>query len=101
MNKILIDRELLERAVYRLELVYDADAPIVCDLSSVLAAPSGTPAMPVKAYYHEAPNEYGGLNKSVGLEVRKANHASRLIASPDDGQEPSFESGRKVDPGSH
>lgn len=36
-----------------------------------------------------------------GLEVRKANNASRLIASPDDGQEPNFEPGRKVDPGSH
>lgn len=83
MSKVLIDRELLERAVYRLELVYDADAPIVCDLSSVLAAPSGTPAMPVKAYYHEAPNEYGGLNKSVGLEVRKAFADAPLVLESD------------------
>ena len=83
MNKILIDRALLERAVYRLELAYDADAPIVCDLSSVLAAPSGTPAMPVKAYYHEAPNEYGGLNKSVGLEVRKQFNDAPLVLEAD------------------
>ena len=83
MSKVLIDRELLERAVYRLELVYDADAPIVCDLSSVLSAPSGTPAMPVKAYYHEAPNEYGGLNKSVGLEVRKEFIDAPLVLEAD------------------
>ena len=83
MSKVLIDRELLERAVYRLELAYDADAPIVCDLSSVLAAPSGTPAMPVKAYYHEVPNEYGGLNKSVGLEVRKAFIDAPLVLESD------------------
>ena len=44
MSKVLIDRELLERAVYRLEVIYDADSPIVCDLSAVLATPSGTPA---------------------------------------------------------
>jgi hypothetical protein len=83
MNKILIDRELLERAVYRLELAYDADTPIVCDLSSVLSTPSGTPAMPVKAYYHEAPNEYGGLNKSVGLEVRKEFTDAPLVLESD------------------
>lgn len=35
-----------------------------------------------------------------GLEVRKANNASRLIATPDDGLEPTFETGRKIDPGS-
>ena len=83
MSKVLIDRELLERAVYRLELAYDADAPIVCDLSSVLSAPSGTPAMPVKAYYHEAPNEYGGLNKSVGLEVRREFADAPLVLEAD------------------
>lgn len=83
MSKVLIDRELLERAVYRMELAYDADAPIVCDLSSVLSAPSGTPAMPVKAYYHEAPNEYGGFNKSVGLEVRKAFIDAPLVLESD------------------
>ena len=34
-----------------------------------------------------------------GLEVRKANHAARLIVSPNEGLEPSFEPGRKIDPG--
>lgn len=34
-----------------------------------------------------------------GLEVRKANHAARLIVLPDEGLEPSFEPGRKIDPG--
>ena len=34
-----------------------------------------------------------------GLEVRKANNASRLIVSPNEGLEPSFEPGRKIDPG--
>lgn len=83
MSKVLIDRELLERAVYSLELAYETDTPTVCDLSSVLSAPSGTPAMPVKAYYHEAPNEYGGFNKSVGLEVRKAFIDAPLVLEAD------------------
>ena len=83
MSKVLIDRELLERAVYHLELAYDAYAPIICDLSSVLSAPSGTPAMPIKAYYHEAPNEYGGFNKSVGLEVRKQFNDAPLVLESD------------------
>ncbi len=83
MNKVLIDRELLERAVYGLELAYETDTPTVRDICAVLAAPSGTPAMPAKAYYHEAPNEYGGLNKSVGLEVRKAFTDAPLVLESD------------------
>ena len=83
MSKVLIDRELLERAVYRLELVYDADAPIVCDLSSVLAAPSGTPAMPVKAYYHEWTDLEGVRTRSVGLEVRKEFTDAPLVLEAD------------------
>jgi hypothetical protein len=39
--------------------------------------------MPVKAYYHEAPNEYGGLNKSVGLEVRKEFTDAPLVLEAD------------------
>ena len=83
MSKVLIDRELLERAVYGLELAYETDTPTVRDICAVLAAPSGTPAMPVKAYYHEAPNEYGGLNKSVGLEVRKEFADAPLVLEAD------------------
>lgn len=69
MSKVLIDRELL--SVASLHLEYSGYTETGKKLRALLAAPSGTPAMPVKAYYHEAPNEYGGLNKSVGLEVRK------------------------------
>ena len=83
MSKVLIDRALLERAVYGLELAYETDTPTVRDICAVLAAPSGTPAMPVKAYYHEAPNEYGGLNKSVGLEVRKQFNDAPLVLESD------------------
>jgi hypothetical protein len=39
--------------------------------------------MPVKAYYYEAPNEYGGFNKSVGLEVRKAFIDAPLVLEAD------------------
>ena len=83
MSKVLIDRELLERAVYGLELAYETDTPAVRDICAVLSAPSGTPEMPVKAYYHEAPNEYGGLNKSVGLEVRKEFTDAPLVLEAD------------------
>lgn len=83
MSKVLIDRELLERAVYSLELAYETDTPTVRDICAVLATPSGTPEMPVKAYYHEAPNEYGGLNKSVGLEVRKEFTDAPLVLESD------------------
>ena len=83
MSKVLIDRELAERAVYSLELAYETDTPTVRDICAVLATPSGTPAMPVKAYYHESPNEYGGLNKSVGLEVRKAFIDAPLVLESD------------------
>ena len=90
MNKVLIDRELLERVKtlceewfvrgqqphmsatdYKVWHAIGFGSKAFDSLRTALAAPSGTPAMPVKAYYHEAPNEYGGLNKSVGLEVRK------------------------------
>ena len=83
MSKVLIDRELLERAVYGLELAYETDTPTARDICAVLSAPSGTHAMPVKAYYHEAPNEYGGLNKSVGLEVRKQFTDAPLVLEAD------------------
>ena len=48
-----------------------------------ITAPSGTPEIPVKAYYHEAPNEHGGLNKSVGLEVRKEFADAPLVLESD------------------
>ena len=90
MNKVLIDRELLERAIYALERAiyaleraYEPDMLTTRDIAAVLATPSGTPAMPVKAYYHEAQNEHGGLNKSVGLEVRKAFIDAPLVLESD------------------
>ena len=83
MSKVLIDRELLERAVYRLEVIYDADSPIVCDLSALLTAPSGTPAIPVKAYYHEWTDLEGVRTRSVGLEVRKEFTDAPLVLEAD------------------
>jgi len=83
MSKVLIDRELLERAVYALQGAYERDMLTTHDLQAVLDAPSGTPVMPVKAYYHEAPNEYGGFNKSVGLEVRKTFSDAPLVLESD------------------
>ena len=82
MSKVLIDRELLERVQERLDPHRDAVLwGAVCD--TFHTAPSGTPTMPVKAYYHEAPNEYGGLNKSVGLEVRKEFTDAPLVLEAD------------------
>ena len=83
MSKVLIDRALLERAVYSLELAYESDTPTIRDIAAVLVAPSGTPVMPVKAYYHESPNEYGGFNKSVGLEQRKTFADAPLVLESD------------------
>ena len=82
MSKVFIDRALLERVQERLDPHRDAVLwGAVCD--TFHAAPSGTPAMPVKAYYHEAPNEYGGFNKSVGLEVRKGFADAPLVLESD------------------
>lgn len=82
MSKVLIDRNVLERAVYGLELAYETDTPTVRDICAVLSAPSGTPAMPVKAYYHEAVNA-GIRTKSVGLEVRKEFADAPLVLESD------------------
>ena len=81
MSKVLIDRELL--SVASLHLEYSGYTETGKKLRALLDAPSGTPAMPVKAYYHEAPNEYGGLNKSVGLEVRKQFTDAPLVLESD------------------
>ena len=83
MSKVLIDRELLERAVYGLELAYETDTPAVRDICAVLSAPSGTPEMPVKAYYHESGNLDGIRTRSVGLEVRKEFTDAPLVLESD------------------
>ena len=86
MSKVLIDRSLLERAVYALQSAYEPDMLTTHDLQAVLTAPtvpSGTPELPVKAYYHEAPNEHGGFNKSVGLEQRKTFSDAPLVLESD------------------
>jgi hypothetical protein len=80
MNKVLIDRELAERVCH---VDNSTRQTARRELRTILAAPSGTPAMPVKAYYHEAPNECGGLNKSVGLEVRKEFTDAPLVLEAD------------------
>ena len=80
MSKVLIDRELAERVCH---VDNSTRQTARRELRTILAAPSGTPAMPVKAYYHEAPNEYGGLNKSVGLEVRKQFNDAPLVLESD------------------
>ena len=80
MSKVLIDRELAERVCH---VDNSTRQTARRELRTILATPSGTPAMPVKAYYHEAPNEYGGLNKSVGLEVRKEFADAPLVLESD------------------
>lgn len=83
MSKVLIDRELLEFFANDLALHGVGDIETAVCIDDLLAAPSGTPAMPIKAYYHEAPNEHGGLNKSVGLEVRRAFIDAPLVLESD------------------
>ena len=80
MSKVLIDRELAERVCH---VDNSTRQTARRELRTILATPSGTPAMPVKAYYHEAPNEYGGFNKSVGLEVRKGFADEPLVLESD------------------
>ena len=80
MSKVLIDRELAERVCH---VDNSTRQTARRELRTILATPSGTPAMPVKAYYHESPNEYGGFNKSVGLEVRKAFIDAPLVLESD------------------
>ena len=82
MSKVLIDRALLERVQERLDPHRDAVLwGAVCD--TFHTAPSGTPAMPVKAYYHESGNLEGVRTRSVGLEVRKAFIDAPLVLESD------------------
>ena len=83
MSKVLIDRAVLEATLEHAEFVSGAACEADDAIRAVLVAPSGTPELPVKAYYHEAPNEYGGLNKSVGLEVRKTFADAPLVLESD------------------
>ena len=48
-----------------------------------ITAPSGTPAMPVKAYYHEWTDLEGVRTRSVGLEVRKEFTDAPLVLEAD------------------
>ena len=83
MSKVLIDRELLEFFANDLALHGVGDIePAVC-IDDLLAAPSGTPAMPVKAYYHEWTDLEGVRTRSVGLEVRKAFADAPLVLESD------------------
>lgn len=82
MSKVLIDRALLERVQERLDPHRDAVLwGDVCD--TFRSAPSGTPAMPVKAYYHEWTDLEGVRTRSVGLEVRKAFTDAPLVLEAD------------------
>lgn len=82
MSKVLIDRALLERVQERLDPHRDAVLwGAVCD--TFHTAPSGTPAMPVKAYYHESGNLEGVRTRSVGLEVRKEFADAPLVLESD------------------
>ena len=83
MSKVLIDRAVLEATLEHAEFVSGAACEADDAIRAVLVAPSGTPELPVKAYYHESPNEYGGLNKSVGLEVRKTFADAPLVLESD------------------
>ena len=82
MSKVLIDRALLERVQERLDPHRDAVLwGDVCD--TFRSAPSGTPAMPVKAYYHEWTDLEGVRTRSVGLEVRKEFTDAPLVLEAD------------------
>lgn len=82
MSKVLIDRALLERVQERLDPHRDAVLwGAVCD--TFHTAPSGTPAMPVKAYYHEWTDLEGVRTRSVGLEVRKEFADAPLVLEAD------------------
>lgn len=82
MSKVLIDRALLERVQERLDPHRDAVLwGAVCD--TFHTAPSGTPAMPVKAYYHEWTDLEGVRTRSVGLEVRKEFTDAPLVLEAD------------------
>ena len=83
MSKVLIDRAVLEATLEHAEFVSGAACEADDAIRAVLVAPSGTPELPVKAYYHEAPNEYGGLNKSVGLEQRREFADAPLVLEAD------------------
>lgn len=81
MSKVLIDRELI--SVASLHLEYSGYTETGKKLRALLDTPSGTPAMPVKAYYYESPNLDGIRTRSVGLEVRKAFIDAPLVLESD------------------
>lgn len=81
MNKVLIDRELL--SVASLHLEYSGYTETGKKLRALLDTPSGTPAMPVKAYYHEWTDLEGVRTRSVGLEVRKEFTDAPLVLESD------------------
>ena len=83
MSKVMIDREELEFFANDLALHGVGDIETATRIDALLCAPSGTPELPVKAYYYEAPNEHGGFNKSVGLEVRKTFADKPLVLESD------------------
>lgn len=83
MSQVLIDRAVLEATLEHAEFVSGAACEADDAIRAVLAAPISTPELPIKAYYYEAPNEYGGLNKSVGLEVRKEFIDAPLVLQSD------------------
>ena len=81
MNKVLIDRELL--SVASLHLEYSGYTETGKKLRALLDSSSGTPAMPVKAYYHEWTDLEGVRTRSVGLEVRKQFNDAPLVLEAD------------------
>ena len=80
MSKVLIDRELAERVCH---VDNSTRQTARRELRTILAAPSGTPAMPVKAYYHEWTDLEGVRTRSVGLEVRKEFADAPLVLEAD------------------
>ena len=80
MSKVLIDRELAERVCH---VDNSTRQTARRELRTILAAPSGTPAMPVKAYYHEWTDLEGVRTRSVGLEVRKEFTDAPLVLESD------------------
>ena len=83
MSKVLIDRALLETLLVQHVAELGYTNTTAHHAQKVLAAPSGTPAMPVKAYYHEWTDLEGVRTRSVGLEVRKAFTDAPLVLEAD------------------
>lgn len=81
MSKVLIDRELAERVCH---VDNSTRQTARRELRTLLSTPSGTPELPVKAYYYyESTTPEGVRTRSVGLEVRKTFIDAPMVLQSD------------------